>query len=111
MAFPISMPDPTQSPSSLQFGKGSNAQKAGTPDAGPRSYGQAVASHRSLSSRPDRAESGAYTQFLRKGKAACRAPLAGRLASRKRPCGLSFRSERENRVTCQGRRFSYGGPV
>jgi hypothetical protein len=70
MPFPGVVPISAQSPSS-PFGKGSKAQKAGTPDAGP--FGPAARrnepSGRPFSSRPGSSGSARYRDFARKGKA------------------------------------------
>jgi hypothetical protein len=61
---------PAQSPSSLS-GKGSNAAKAETPDAGPSVLPRGNwPSSRPFSSQPGSSGSGGYTQFGGKGKAA-----------------------------------------
>src|SRR6516164_7187791 len=69
MPFPCSLLHPARSPSS-PFGKGSNAQKAGTGDAGPSALPPGIgrAAVRSVPSR-DRAEARVYTESPRKGKA------------------------------------------
>ena len=68
-AFPCVMLLPAQSPSS-PFGKGSNAQKAGTRDAGPSGPAAQVShqSGRPFSSRPGSSGSAGYKIFRPKGK-------------------------------------------